>query len=157
MLWFPLLWNCDLAAACFFQNCLFGHCNLQPEMNPQRPPPTSSPNLQLLKTSNSTKHFLAGSFGGFLYKSFRFPFNFLSFPFMFLSCLFLSFHCPFNFLSLSFQFPFLSFHCPFNVLSFRVLSFLFLSFNLLSFPFISNSNQDFLGFFLEITLFGAHT
>ena len=32
-------------------------------------------------------------------------------------------------------------------MSFPFLSFLFLSFNLLSFPFISNSNQDFLGFF----------
>ena len=32
-------------------------------------------------------------------------------------------------------------------MSFPFLSFLFLSFNLLSIPFISNSNQDFLGFF----------
>ena len=62
--------------------------------------------------------------------SFTSPLGFLSFPFMFLSCLFLSisFHCPFNFLSLSFQFPFLSlsFQSPF-------FSFPFLSFNLLSF------------------------
>ena len=144
-------WISDLAAACSFKKCFFGHCNFQPEISPQRPPPTSSPNLQLLKTSNSTKHFLAGSFGGFLYKSFRSrfpflsfhcPFNILSFPFMFLSCLFLSFHCPFNFLSLSFPFLSLSFS-----MSFPFISFLFLSFNLLSFPFISNSNQDFLGFF----------
>ena len=72
---------------------------------------------------------------------------------------FLSFHCPFNFLSfhvpflsfpfLSLSFPFLSFHCPFNFLSFPFI--------VLSFPFLSYSNQDFLGFFLEITLFGAHT
>ena len=53
----------------------------------------------------------------------------------------------FPFLSLSFQFPFivLSISFPFIVLSmsFPFLSFLFL----LSFHFISNSNQDFLGFF----------
>ena len=69
----------------------------------------------------------------------------ISFPFR-------SFHVPFisfPLLSLSFQCPFLSFHCPFNFLSFPFifLLFLFLSFNLLSFPFISNSNQDFPGFF----------
>ena len=159
MLWFPLLWNFDLAAACFFKKCLFGHCNFQPEINPQRPPPTSSPNLQLLKTSNNTKHFLAGSFGGFLYKSFRFPFLSvpflsLSFQFPFLSCSFHVFSFPFIVLSfpfivLSISFPFLSLSFPFLSLSFPFLS--------LSFPFLSYSNQDFLGFFLEITLFGAHT
>ena len=145
MLWFPLLWNFDLAAACFFKKCLFGHCNFQPEINPQRPPPTSSPNLQLLKTSNSTKHFLAGSFGGFLYKSFRFPFlsfhcpfnflsfhvPFMSFPFLSLSFPFLSF--PFIVLSISFPFLSLSFHCPFNVLSFPFISFPFLQSPFLSF------------------------
>ena len=67
---------------------------------------------------------------------------------MFLSCLFLSFHCPFDFLS----FPFIVLS-----MSFPFLSFLFLSFNLLSSPFMPNSNQDFLGFLLEITLFGART
>ena len=130
-------WISDLAAACSFKKSLFGHCNFQPEINPQRPPPTSSPNLQLLKTSNNTKHFLAGSFGGFLYKSFRFPFLSLSFQFPFLSCSFHVFSFPFivlsfPFLSLSFQFP--SF--PFIVLSFPfiVLSFPFLSFPFLSFP-----------------------
>ena len=131
-------WISDLAAACSFKKCLFGHCNFQPEINPQRPPPTSSPNLQLLKTSNSTKHFLAGSFGGFLYKSFRFPF--LSFHVLFMS---------FPFLSLSFQFPFivLSISFPFLSLSFQCL---FLSFHFFSFPSIS---FPFLSFPIQIKIF----
>ena len=84
----------------------------------------------------------------FLSFSFPFPFVSLSFPFLSIYFPFISF----SFLSFSFHFPFISFCFPFISFYFHFISFCFpfisfLSFNLLSFPFISNSNQDFLGFF----------
>ena len=80
-------------------------------------------------------HFL---FFPFILLSFSFCFPFISFSFHIFSFHFLFF----PFILLSFPFHFLLF--PFHFLLFP---FHFLSFNLLSFPFISNFNQDFLGFF----------
>ena len=148
MLWFPLLWNFDLAAACFFKIAYLGIaiCNLK-STHKDHPP-------QAAQTFNySRPQIVLNTFWlVLLVVSFTSPLGFLSmsFPFMFLSCLFLSFHCPFNFLSLSFQFPFLSlsFQCPF--LSFHFLQSPFLSFH---FQFKSRFSR----IFLEITLFGAHT
>ena len=80
-----------------------------------------------------------------------FPFVSLSFPFLSIYAPFISFSfhvCSFHFLFfpfISLSFPFVSLSCPFISFYFPFIS--FLSFNLLSFPFISNSNQDFLGFF----------
>ena len=123
-----------------FRISKFGHCHLQPEIDPQRLPLASITNLQILQTLNNTKHTLAGAFAGFLYDSSRFPFGWKPLALLMAMVVYcqnslfqtlLDFWLASAFSFQTFSLPFMFIFCSF-----------FFHFRSFRFPFTSSSNQN---------------
>ena len=142
-------WISDLAAAFSFKIAYLGIaiCNLKSTHKDHPPRAAKTFNYsrpQIILNNAWFVLFVVSFIIPFIVLSLSFPFLSLSFPFLSWS---LSFHVPFNVVFLSFHFIFISFPFIVRSMSFRFLSLLFLSFDFRSFPFMSNSNQNFLGYF----------